>query len=77
MDDIGWNVNLELELLSKVLSSLDGLEREAQIALSARFSKLDFGYESTTSPTDQDGDGGSIRVRATRNTKTRTSAGAR
>ncbi|KAL2277917.1 hypothetical protein FJTKL_15052 [Diaporthe vaccinii] len=41
MDDVAWNDEMNLDLLSMILSSLDGLEREAQIALSARFSNLE------------------------------------
>lgn len=56
MDDISWNDSWNLELLSSVLSSLDGLEREAQIALSAMFSKVDAKDENTIEHTDGDGD---------------------
>lgn len=70
MDDVAWNDEMNLDLLAKVLSTLDGLEREAQIALSARFSDLepevksnaaaDEGDRSSTSgesdEEDEDGD---------------------
>lgn len=40
-DNVSWNDGASLVTLAEVLSSLAGLEREAQIALSAMFSKLD------------------------------------
>lgn len=40
-DGVSWNDSSSLRLLSKVLASLDGLERDARIALSAHFSILD------------------------------------
>lgn len=54
MDDVAWNDELSLDLLAKVLSGLDGLEREAQIALSARFSDLEPENESTADSDDED-----------------------
>ncbi|KAH8725755.1 hypothetical protein GQ44DRAFT_759148 [Phaeosphaeriaceae sp. PMI808] len=36
-----WNDNSSLRLLAKLLSSLEGLERDARIAISAQFSVLD------------------------------------
>lgn len=41
MDDVSWNDEMNLEFLSQVLSCIDGLEREAQIAWSARFSEVE------------------------------------
>ncbi|CAI6335539.1 unnamed protein product [Periconia digitata] len=40
-DSDPWNDPAALRLLAKVLSSLEGLEKDAQIALSAQFSMLD------------------------------------
>ncbi|KAH7381195.1 hypothetical protein DE146DRAFT_793188 [Phaeosphaeria sp. MPI-PUGE-AT-0046c] len=40
-DGVSWNDSSSLRLLSKVLASLDGLERDARIANSAHFSILD------------------------------------
>lgn len=40
-DGVSWNDSSSLRLLSKVLASLDGLERDARIANSAQFSILD------------------------------------
>ncbi|KAL2363893.1 hypothetical protein RJZ56_003179 [Blastomyces dermatitidis] len=40
-DDMGWNDHNSLCLLAKVLASVGGLEREAQIAFSARFYIID------------------------------------
>ena len=40
-DGVSWNDSQSLRLLSKVLASLDGLERDARIASSAQFSILD------------------------------------
>ena len=57
MDDIAWNDRTNLDLLSKVLSSLEGLERDAQIALAARFSELEPEEQSVAAA--DDGDGGS------------------
>ncbi|KAG6355490.1 hypothetical protein INS49_003452 [Diaporthe citri] len=55
MDDVAWNDEMNLDLLSMVLSSLDGLEREAQIALSARFSDLEPDDEGTAAAEGGDG----------------------
>lgn len=55
MDDIAWNDSWALELLSEVLSCLDGLEWEAQIALSARFSQLDPKDRAPAAADDGDG----------------------
>lgn len=41
MDSVAWNDEMNLDLLSQVLASLDGLELEARIALSARFSRIE------------------------------------
>lgn len=54
MDDVAWNDLINLEFLAKVLSSLDGLEREAQIALSAQFSRLEPPDKNST---NADGEG--------------------
>lgn len=56
-DDVAWNDCWNLDFLSKVLSCVDGLERDAQIALSARFSRLDSQDQGTAAAAD-DGDGG-------------------
>lgn len=56
-DDIAWNDRGNLDLLSRVLSSLNGLEREAKIALSARFSEIEVEDEGDAS--DKDGEQGS------------------
>lgn len=40
-DSVSFNDGPSLRLLAKILSSLDGLERDAQIAYSAQFSMLD------------------------------------
>lgn len=40
-DSVSWNDSSSLRLLSKVLASLDGLERDAMIACAAQFSILD------------------------------------
>ncbi|CAN9232776.1 unnamed protein product [Alternaria alternata] len=40
-DSVSWNDSSSLRLLSKVLASLDGLEKDARIAISAQFSILD------------------------------------
>jgi hypothetical protein len=40
-DNVSWNDSDSLRLLVKVLASLDGLERDARITLSAQFSILD------------------------------------
>ena len=40
-DSVSWNDSDSLRLLAKVLASLDGLERDARITLSAQFSILD------------------------------------
>lgn len=40
-DSVSWNDSDSLRLLAKVLSSVDGLEHDALIALSAQFSSLD------------------------------------
>ncbi|KAH7128114.1 hypothetical protein B0J11DRAFT_504607 [Dendryphion nanum] len=40
-DGVSWNDGDSLRLLAKVLSSLDGLEKDARIAISAQFSVLD------------------------------------
>ncbi|KAI3400781.1 hypothetical protein diail_1990 [Diaporthe ilicicola] len=54
MDDVAWNDQMNLELLSHVLSSLNGLEREAEIAFSAWFSKLEVEDEGTKNDVDGD-----------------------
>jgi tetratricopeptide (TPR) repeat protein len=41
IDNVGWNDFLNLNELAAVISTLDGLEKEAQILISAQFSKLD------------------------------------
>ncbi|GIZ42161.1 hypothetical protein CKM354_000543900 [Cercospora kikuchii] len=41
VDDIGWNDWLNLINMAKIVSQLDGLEREAEILVSAQFSELD------------------------------------
>jgi hypothetical protein len=40
-DSVSWNDSSSLRLLSKVLASLDGLEKDARIAISSQFSILD------------------------------------
>ncbi|ORY05487.1 hypothetical protein BCR34DRAFT_604521 [Clohesyomyces aquaticus] len=40
-DDVSWNDGNSLRLLAKVLSSLDGLQRDARITISAQFSVMD------------------------------------
>lgn len=60
MDDVAWNDEQNLDLLSKVLSCMDGLEREAQIALSARFSDLEPENESTADSDDEDNGSSSV-----------------
>ncbi|KAF2107480.1 hypothetical protein BDV96DRAFT_653821 [Lophiotrema nucula] len=40
-DDVSWNDGDSLRLLAKVLSSLDGLERDARITISSQFSVMD------------------------------------
>lgn len=52
LDDVSWNDVWNLDLLAKVLSCLDGLEREAQIALSARFSDVQPEKESAADADD-------------------------
>ncbi|PPJ58132.1 hypothetical protein CBER1_02605 [Cercospora berteroae] len=41
VDDIGWNDWLNLINMAKIVSQLDGLEREAEVLVSAQFSELD------------------------------------
>jgi tetratricopeptide (TPR) repeat protein len=41
VDNVGWNDMLNLNNLGMLVSTLPGLEREAQILVSAQFSKLD------------------------------------
>lgn len=55
MDDVAWNDEMNLGLLSMVLSSLDGLEREAQIAVSTRFSDLEPEDEGPAAADEADG----------------------
>lgn len=54
MDDVAWNDEMNLDLLAEVLSSLDGLEREAQVALSARFSDLEIQDDGTAAEDEED-----------------------
>lgn len=56
VDDIAWNDRTNLELLCKILSCLEGLEWDAQIALSAWFSKLDPGDAGNARADDADED---------------------
>ncbi|KAJ6196522.1 hypothetical protein J3E72DRAFT_243669 [Bipolaris maydis] len=60
-DSVSWNDSSSLRLLSKVLGSLDGLERDAKIACTAQFSILDrsIHYKNTDtngSETESNGD---------------------
>jgi tetratricopeptide (TPR) repeat protein len=50
-DSVSWNDSSSLRLLSKVLGSLDGMERDAMIACAAQFSILDrsIHYQNTDS----------------------------
>jgi hypothetical protein len=62
-DGVSWNDLSSLRLLAKVLASLDSLERDARIAISAQFSILDRethgqDTESEQSETLSDKDGG-------------------
>ncbi|KAF2215757.1 hypothetical protein CERZMDRAFT_35005, partial [Cercospora zeae-maydis SCOH1-5] len=41
VDNVGWNDWLNLMNMASIVSQLDGLEREAQILVSAQFSELD------------------------------------
>lgn len=56
LDDITWNDRNNLELLCKILSCLEGLEWDAQIALSGWFSKLDPGNPGIAQDDDDDED---------------------
>ncbi|KAG8161352.1 hypothetical protein KVR01_009616 [Diaporthe batatas] len=56
VDDVSWNDRNNLESLCKILSCLEGLEWDAQIALSAWFSKLDPGDQSSSQANDADED---------------------
>ncbi|EUC28300.1 hypothetical protein COCCADRAFT_30414 [Bipolaris zeicola 26-R-13] len=51
-DSVSWNDSSSLRLLSKVLGSLDGLERDAKIACTAQFSILDRSVHYQNSGTD-------------------------
>ena len=51
-DSVSWNDSSSLRLLSKVLGSLDGLERDAKIACSAQFSILDRSIHYQNSETE-------------------------
>ncbi|KAL1856835.1 hypothetical protein Daus18300_010598 [Diaporthe australafricana] len=63
MDGVSWNDELNLDLLSQVLFSLDGLEREGKIALSARFSQLEVEDEGTDGVVDGDKESSSGEIK--------------
>jgi hypothetical protein len=55
-DTVSWNDADSLRLLAKVLASLDGLERDASIALSAQFSILDRSIYEDSATGSEDSD---------------------
>lgn len=76
-DSVSWNDSSSLRLLSKVLASLDGLERDAKIACAAQFSILDRSIYDQSSGTEgsetaSDKDSTEADVKATDETETET-----
>lgn len=56
-DNVAWNDGDSLRLLAKVLSSLDGLERDARITISAQFSIMDRSIYNSESGSDAASEG--------------------
>jgi hypothetical protein len=68
IDNVGWNDYQNLNTLAAVVSCLDGMEKEAQILVSAQFSKLDPAIKNELSDSDsEDGDQKAKGVEGTEN----------